>query len=235
MLSAARDKKTDTLHGSQHIVLTETSNKKMTAYYDPSNWWSHLFSCQGSVVPGIIPQLILFTGWAVLVRGMEDVLDWKPDQIDMTVHSIAGTALGLLLVFRTNTAYDRFWEGRKKWGMIINRTRDLARQTLVYINNDSVVQTITRHIIVFAYACRMHLRGKNDISDAEDILVQSEIDSYYSSDHLPLHSHVIIAREIRDARDRGEIGSYVLFFFVFVYEAFSFFVCACRVYYGAST
>ena len=211
MLAAARDRVTETWHKSQRIVRTSTPDKKFTAYYDPSNWWSHLFSCQGSVVPSIIPQLVLFTVWAVGVRVMEELVNWKPDEIDMTVHSIAGTALGLLLVFRTNTAYDRFWEGRKKWGMIINRTRDLARQTLVYIDNDSVVQTITRHIIVFAYACRMHLRGKNDISDAEDILVKSEIDSYYSSDHLPLHSHVLIAREIRAARDRGEIGAYVFF------------------------
>ena len=42
-------------------------------------------------------------------------------------HSLAAGALSLLLVFRTNSAYDRFWEGRKLWGKLVNMTRELAR------------------------------------------------------------------------------------------------------------
>jgi predicted membrane chloride channel (bestrophin family) len=46
--------------------------------------------------------------------------------------SISGSALGLLLVFRTNTAYNRFWEGRRIWEKILNSLRDLGRMTVLY-------------------------------------------------------------------------------------------------------
>jgi hypothetical protein len=44
----------------------------------------------------------------------------------------SGSALGLLLVFRTNTAYNRFWEGRRIWERILTSLRDLGRMTVVY-------------------------------------------------------------------------------------------------------
>ena len=43
-----------------------------------------------------------------------------------------GSALGLLLVFRTNTAYNRFWEGRRIWEKILTSLRDLGRMTVLY-------------------------------------------------------------------------------------------------------
>ena len=46
--------------------------------------------------------------------------------LNPTPHMLLGSALGLLLVFRTNTAYDRFWEARKLWGFLISRTREVA-------------------------------------------------------------------------------------------------------------
>lgn len=45
--------------------------------------------------------------------------------LSTTPHMLLGSALGLLLVFRTNTAYDRFWEARKLWGSLISRTREV--------------------------------------------------------------------------------------------------------------
>ena len=48
------------------------------------------------------------------------------------MHSLIGTALGLVLVFRNNGSYDRYWEGRKKWGGIVNSSRNLARAAQSY-------------------------------------------------------------------------------------------------------
>lgn len=42
------------------------------------------------------------------------------------VHSLVGFVLSMLLVFRTNTAYERWWEGRRVWGNIVNNSRNLA-------------------------------------------------------------------------------------------------------------
>jgi putative membrane protein len=43
-----------------------------------------------------------------------------------SVYSLLGFVISLLLVFRTNTAYDRWWEGRKLWGSVVNDTRNLS-------------------------------------------------------------------------------------------------------------
>ena len=59
-------------------------------------------------------------------------------------HTLVGTVLGLLLVFRTNSSYDRFWEGRKQWGGIVNECRNLARQASVWLKAD---QPLTREVI----------------------------------------------------------------------------------------
>jgi putative membrane protein len=54
-----------------------------------------------------------------------------------SVLSLLGIILGLLLVFRTNTAYDRWWEGRRLWGQLVNVSRTLARQLAVLLPLDA--------------------------------------------------------------------------------------------------
>lgn len=75
-------------------------------------------------------HLLANTAWAAAVYVM--FLKWAPMTtfcagMTPTPHSMAAGALSLLLVFRTNSAYDRFWEGRKLWGKLVNMTRELAR------------------------------------------------------------------------------------------------------------
>ena len=55
-------------------------------------------------------------------------------QISSTTFTVIGLVLGLLLVFRTNTAYDRYWEGRKMCGVITNTSLSLAMETMSFIS-----------------------------------------------------------------------------------------------------
>jgi hypothetical protein len=61
-----------------------------------------------------------------------------------TTVAVVGGALFFLMVFRTNASYDRWWEGRKKWGMIINRTRDFVRQSCTFIQEPLLTDQMTR-------------------------------------------------------------------------------------------
>jgi putative membrane protein len=84
-------------------------------------------------------------------------------------HTLLGVALGLLLVFRTNSSYDRFWEGRKQLGMMVNRARDLQRQALTLIEgNDTAAHRlradIGRLIGVLYALIRQYLRKERDLS-----------------------------------------------------------------------
>ncbi|MEP7143214.1 MAG: bestrophin family ion channel [Ferruginibacter sp.] len=69
----------------------------------------------------------------------------------------------MLLVFRANTAYDRWWEGRKLWGALVNNSRNLAIKLSVMLpETDQEQSAFFRKIIpAFAYTLHNHLRSEN--------------------------------------------------------------------------
>src|SRR4051795_181826 len=81
---------------------------------------------------------------------------------DLTI-SVLGAVLGMLLGFRTNSAYDRWWEARKLWGSLVNSSRSLARQAISFIQSPSGdgqdeavrhARTLVYHQIAFVHSLR---------------------------------------------------------------------------------
>src|ERR1700742_1859412 len=79
--------------------------------------------------------------------------------------SLMGAALGIFLGFRTNSAYDRWWEARMLWGQLVNQSRTLVRQAVSFTrahhdreSADKWVESIATTQIAFAHALRRHLR-----------------------------------------------------------------------------
>jgi putative membrane protein len=102
-----------------------------------------------------------------------------------TVHSILGFVLSLLLVFRTNTAYDRWWEGRKLWGSLVNNTRNLAIKidAMVPAEDDETRTFFSKMIPNFPLALRNHLRDGVDFDDLED--VNAQMAKWKEREHVP--------------------------------------------------
>ena len=85
------------------------------------------------------------------------------------MHSILGFALSLLLVFRTNTAYDRWWEGRKLWGQLVNVSRNLAVRVSAYLPEDGATRDFyARCIAIFAHEMRLHLQDQRTAFELVD-------------------------------------------------------------------
>eukprot|EP01052_Picozoa_sp_SAG31_P023815 SAG31_NODE_1987_length_6724_cov_18.235925_6_plen_259_part_00 len=101
---------------------------------------------------------------------------------------VIGSALFFLMVFRTNASYDRWWEGRKKWGMIINRTRDFSRQVSGFVKNPAMNDVMIRWTIAFAHCTKRHLRFERDLVELNHILKQEEIDKIQAAAHMPLYT-----------------------------------------------
>lgn len=82
---------------------------------------------------------------------------------------------GLLLVFRTNSAYERWWEGRRLWGQLVNDSRNLCLKIKSYVHTDSFDKARLGELVVsFAYALKHHLRDtrpRNDLPGIEPIAV----------------------------------------------------------------
>lgn len=129
----------------------------------PTRRWAWLvFRIQGSVFPRVALRSLLFAILAVGFVAVQERTDLDP-AITGAAHAMVGVALGLLLVFRTNASYDRYWEGRRLLGGIINDTRNLARQSASYLELGAEARGDLGGMIAALYVCiRRHLRGERE-------------------------------------------------------------------------
>lgn len=85
------------------------------------------------------------------------------------MHSLVGIVLGLFLVFRTNSAYDRWWEGRKHWGLLVNNTRNLAAKLNAFLGKEDSANRNWFSIMIpnFAISIKEHLRKGVKVEELE--------------------------------------------------------------------
>lgn len=100
--------------------------------YDPKNWIRVLLDFPRSPIFRTLFLDVVGAGiWAALVVWVETDVFRVAVPLGPSFLSILGIILGLLLVFRTNTAYDRWWEGRRLWGQLVNVSRGLSRHLVI--------------------------------------------------------------------------------------------------------
>jgi putative membrane protein len=87
----------------------------------------------------------------------------------LSVHSLIGFIMGLVLVFRTNSAYDRWWEGRKLWGSLVNQSRSMAIKikTIIAPQHGQLITELKQLIIAYPYISKEHLRQGVDMHKVE--------------------------------------------------------------------
>ena len=132
--------------------------------------------------------------------------------MDTTVFSLLGVVLSIFLVFRTNTAYDRWWEARKQWGALVNNTRNLA----IYVDamwpaeNMPIRRFMAKHISNFCFALVEHLRSGVQLKDLI-YLTDAQRTAYEQKDHIPNYIAQQIFLEIAEAHRQGHIneGDYI--------------------------
>ncbi|KAJ1841539.1 hypothetical protein LPJ57_010275, partial [Coemansia sp. RSA 486] len=98
--------------------------------------WPDALRLNGSVIRIAFPPVLLMTGYGV---GIAFLIKAHPEYaISLTVMSLISLVLSLLLVFRTNSAYDRYWEGRKIWQDLKVSSRNLIRSIWVTVMEKSM-------------------------------------------------------------------------------------------------
>jgi len=134
--------------------------------YNPKDWGKLIFAFHGSdtfrmLLPGMM-ALGVYT--AVLAWLENDVLHLASKNSTL-VHSLVGFVLSMMLIFRTNTAYDRWWEGRRFWGSFVNNSRNLALKLHAFLPESAAEErTLFRALIHnFVFASKEHLRQGVDV------------------------------------------------------------------------
>jgi ion channel-forming bestrophin family protein len=169
--------------------------------YDNKAWHKHIFVWKGSVIKGIALRMIFFMLWTALVTW----LYWngyipKEKKIDMVVFNVVGIALGLLLVFRTNTSYDRYWEGRKLLGSNVNSCRTLSRLfcSLIPAEDKQARSEIAELMISFNFAIKERLR--DGVTPEHLPMLRKEFqDEAFKFNHVPNGIMKMMSTRIQDA------------------------------------
>lgn len=140
----------------------------------------------GSVSPRILKTVLLATGYS-LILAMIDIYYYELPHLSVTPFEYTGAVLGLVLVFRTNAGYDRWWEARRLCGGIVNQSRNSFIIVANYGNNNPQWQrAMNKWLISFAFATKESLRGQKNFSDIDDILSETEINELKNAQHAPL-------------------------------------------------
>ena len=88
--------------------------------------------------------------------------------------AVVGAALGIFVSFRTNQAYDRWWEGRKLWGRMINESRHWSSQATKYVEDENLRRQLVHRHAAYVHALRSLLRKQDPFEDS-DFMARIEV------------------------------------------------------------
>ncbi|HEY6878817.1 MAG TPA: bestrophin family ion channel [Polyangiales bacterium] len=121
-------------------------------------------------------NIAVFTGLSIAVVVAEELSGKLAGMLPQTPITVLGAAIGIYCSFRTNSAYDRWWEGRRLWGQLVNSSRHFTAQMLAYVHADKARTLVLRHIL-YVHALRCELRGEALMSDLDIARVNKEFNA----------------------------------------------------------
>ena len=181
------------------------------------SWFQILLRFQNTVALKIVARILTTTILAAVLTFLHVQGYWALPSLTVLPFSFVGLALSIFLGFRNSSAYDRFYEGRKLWGLLVNTSRSIARQTLTVPMADATDQGELKawqqqliHLqIAYVHALRCHLRG-----DAYESLRPLVSAALYERMIVSSNSPMIVVQEmslrLRQARERGWISEYLV-------------------------
>ncbi len=188
--------------------------------YNTKDWFGFIFRFhKADTVRKLAPLIVAICLYSALVAYLE-LKYWKLSSDNFVrnipvMHSLLGFAISMLLVFRTNTAYDRWWEGRKLWGALVNNSRNLAMKLKAILPESEIAQrSFFRKIIPgYARALHQHLRKEETrielFEDEEHKHVFSKIDT---AKHVPNQMSLLMYQHIHHLHQQGRISGEQLIF-----------------------
>lgn len=160
-------------------------------------------------------EIIAITIYAGLIAIFYNNFHFIRISIPLAIPAVLGTVISLLLGFRSNQAYDRWWEARHIWGAVVNESRTLARQVMSFTHNayhspqaEAFRERMIRRQIAFAYSLGHHLRNEDPLQGLNVHLDKSELEEISRIDNVPSALIDKMGTDLHLALDEGWINSY---------------------------
>jgi len=182
--------------------------------YDKPRWIHVVFMLRGAALVVIWKRILFVTLVSVLITYLHERYGLFHDSVTLVPFSLIGIALGIFLGFRNNTSYDRFWEGRKLWGRLVNVSRTLTRQIMtldgpVGGHPDLVARQkqLVYRLIAYVHLFRQHLREENAPEEVTGLLTSAEIEALRSEHNRPIAVLHWMGDDFRRDWEKGWIDS----------------------------
>lgn len=176
------------------------------------SWLSLLIAWRGSVFSRIWRRLTFVFLVSVAVEAAEITGHLEFDLTPLPF-TLIGLALSIFLGFRNNTSYDRFWEGRKLWGSLVNTSRTLTRQILTLVDGpdaDPSHKDLVYRLCAYVHALRLHLRGQKNLSELASFIPEAEVRALEKESNPPIALIQSMGDRFREAWKAGRIDPYHL-------------------------
>lgn len=164
---------------------------------------------RGSITPKVISKVILVMLYASLISLLNHRF---PDLVlPIGPFEYGGLIMGLILVFRVNAGYDRWWEGRKLWGNVVNDCRNLAIILNQYVATEQTKEwkiKLCHYTIFFPYLMKDHLRNKKDSLLLKQYLDEKAYFTITQADAPCIALGDLIAKELNYARMHNLLDSF---------------------------
>jgi len=176
--------------------------------YNPKDWFGLIFQFHRAdtfrKLFWVMLSLAIFSG---LIAYLQLRVSWFHFPSSTALHSLTGFIISLLLVFRTNTAYDRWWEGRKQWGALVNVSRNFALKLNAFIpkSEERRRSELADMTAVYATILKDHLRDvpEKEIKENLPSHVRQKREAYQ---HIPNSLAHQMQLGLMEIYQKGEIS-----------------------------
>ncbi len=179
--------------------------------YNPKDWFTFIFRFhKADTLRKLGPLIFAIAAFTGLVAYLEleyfNLSDNSHVKNITIMHTLLSFVISMLLVFRTNTAYDRWWEGRKQWGSLVNNSRNLAIKLHSVLRAEDEVQRdfFRKHIPMYAAVLSRHLRSESTRL-ALDEHEHPELKQLDGNKHVPNQVASLLVQRINSMYEEGKI------------------------------
>lgn len=173
------------------------------------NWFRMLFIWHGSVLPRLLPRLFLLFMLSVGIVYFHGTLFSYKVPLNPVPFTLFGFVLALFLGFRNNVSYERFWEGRKLWGALLNISRSLTRQALT-LGDTSDKESINYFVYLigaFIIALKHQLRSTDALEDLRLRLSEADYEVISKAKYKPAVVLKLMGQWVKRSKEQGNIDS----------------------------
>lgn len=175
--------------------------------YNPKEWFTFIFRFhKADTFRKLLPLFIAICIYSGIVAFLE-LEYWKLSEKNWvrnltTMHTLLGFAISMLLVFRTNTAYERWWEGRRLWGSLVNNSRNLAMKLNALLPVDAKEDRLFFRKMIPAYAKTLHWHLHKEQKDTPPLKDAGLFETADDSRHVPNQAALMMYQRIETIRQQ---------------------------------